>query len=312
MSPYPVVRRAFTLVELLVVIAIIGVLVALLLPAVQSAREAARRTKCANHLRQIGIAVHLFEDSNRKLPINRYGDYDDHMAFGGPYENSSSWSWLASILPYLEQANITNTGDIPNRQLNQTPIIETAVAVFFCPSDELGRIKVYNEQTRYLRPLRTGLTNYKGVQGANFCWGDWANGSSIGGDCEPWWKGDGVFYPMDWQIPKSTAAIKDGTSNTYLAGEDIWNEKRANSTGPGLGFSWAHPVEANATAALPPNAKRPDGTPYADDDWTGHNGFRSRHPAGVQFANCDASVRFVADHTPLGVYRAQATIDGGE
>lgn len=163
--------RAFTLVELLVVIAIIGVLVALLLPAVQAAREASRRAKCQNHLRQIGLAVHLFEDSHKKIPANRYGDYDAWTDFGGPFENSSSWSWLAAILPYLEQANIANTGDIPNRQLNQTAVLATSIPVFHCPSDEIGRIKTFFEKSRYLRGLQTGLTNYKGVQGANFCCG---------------------------------------------------------------------------------------------------------------------------------------------
>lgn len=307
-------RAAFTLVELLVVIAIIGVLVALMLPAVQSAREAARRTKCQNHLRQIGIAVHSFEDSFKKIPANRYGDYDGYMSFGGPYENSSSWSWLSAILPFLEQSNIVNTGDIPNKQLNQTPVLESSIAVFQCPSDEIARLKTFFEKSRYLRGLKTGLTNYKGVQGANFCWGDWANGSSTGGDCEPWWKGDGVLYPMDWQTPKGLAAIKDGTSMTMLAGEDVWNEKRATCATPcyGLGYSWGHPVEANNTAAMPPNAKRPDGTPYAEDDWTGYEGFRSKHPGGVQFVYCDGSVRFIMDSVALGIYRAQATIDGGE
>jgi prepilin-type N-terminal cleavage/methylation domain-containing protein/prepilin-type processing-associated H-X9-DG protein len=307
-------RRGFTLVELLVVIAIIGVLVALLLPAVQSAREAARRAKCQNNLRQLGLAVHLFEEGQRKLPSNRYGDYDDAAAFGGPFENSTSWSWLSAVLPYLEQSTVVNFGDIPNRPLNQTQVIDTPLPVFHCPSDELARVKVFFEQTRYLRGLKTGLTNYKGVQGANFCWGDWANGNSTGGDCEPWWKGDGAIYPMDWQSPKSWAAIKDGTSNTYLAGEDVWHETRATCSSPcyGLGYSWAHPVESSKTAALPPNAKRPDGTPYAADDWTGHNGFRSKHPGGVQFLYCDGSVHFVADSIPLGLYRAAATIDGGE
>lgn len=307
-------RFAFTLVELLVVIAIIGVLVALLLPAVQSAREASRRAKCQNNLRQLGLGVHLFEDSLKKLPINRYGDYDGVSTYGGPFEDSRSWSWLSAIMPYLELSNVVQQGDIPNRALNQTPTISTAVAVFHCPSDELGRIKVFHEQTRYLRGVTVGLTNYKGVQGANFCWGDWANGSSTGGDCEPWWKGDGVLYPMDWQSPKSWATIQDGLSTTFLAGEDIWNQTRATCSTPcyGLGFAWAHPVEANATGALPPNAVRPDGTPYAADDWTGHNGFRSRHPGGVQFVLCDGAVRFISQSIALGAYRGQCTIDGGE
>jgi prepilin-type N-terminal cleavage/methylation domain-containing protein/prepilin-type processing-associated H-X9-DG protein len=308
-------RAAFTLIELLVVIAIIGVLVALLLPAVQAAREAARRAQCANHLRQITLAVHNFEGTHKQLPMNRYGDYDDHVTWGGPYENSRSWSWLSAILPHLEQTNVYNLGNVPNRPLDASTILGTPVPTFWCPSDQISSLKVFPERTRYLRTgVPVGLTNYKGVQGANFCWGDWANGSTMGSDCEPWWKGDGIFYPMDWQKPKSLAKITDGTSNTLMVGEDIWNQTRATCSDPcyGLGFSWAHPVEANATAAIPLNARRPAATPYADNDWTGHNGFRSWHPGGGQFGLCDGSVRFVSNTIPLGIYRAAATISGHE
>jgi prepilin-type processing-associated H-X9-DG protein len=119
---------------------------------------------------------------------------------------------------------------------------------------------------------------------------------------------------MDWQKPKSLAKIKDGTSNTLMVGEDIWNQTRATCSDPcyGLGFAWAHPVEANATAAIPLNARRPFAIPYAENDWMGHNGFRSWHPGGGQFGQCDGSVRFVSNTIALGVYRAAATIRGGE
>src|SRR5215510_13523635 len=99
-------RSGFTLIELLVVIAIIAVLIGLLLPAVQKVREAAARADCANNLKQIGLAVHAYHDSHRKLPASQYGDYSDPTAFGGPYYTSRSWSFLALILPYLEQQNL--------------------------------------------------------------------------------------------------------------------------------------------------------------------------------------------------------------
>lgn len=307
--------RGFTLVELLVVIAIIGVLVALLLPAVQAAREAARRTKCANNLKQLSLSVHLFVDANRKLPPNRYGDYDGYDKWNGPYEDSRSWSWIAAVLPFLEQRNLAEQADIPNRTLiSSGPSIETSLAMLHCPSDSLPAQNGFFENSRYLRGVRVGLTNYKGVQGANFCWGDWANGPTEWDQCEPWWKGDGILYPMDWQKPRGFQAVRDGLSNTFLVGEDVFHEKRATCSDPcyGLGYAWAHPVEANATGAIPPNARRPDGTPYADDDWTGHNGFRSRHPQGLQFALCDGSVRFVGNSIALGIYRGACTIAGQE
>lgn len=308
-------RGGFTLVELLVVIAIIGILVALLLPAIQAAREAGRRAKCSNNLKQVVLAVHLFEDKFNELPKNRYGDYDAWTAFGGPYENSSSYSWLSAILPYLEQNTLYQSGDMPNVPLNTSKAIGQPVLTFHCPSDTINTLKVYPERSHYMRTgILVGLTNYKGVQGANFCWGDWANGSKTAVDCKPWFHGDGIFYPMDWQSPRTLAVIEDGTSHTFMVGEDIWNMTRATCDTPcyGLGFAWAHPVEACATGAIPPNARRPTGVEYAEDDWTGHNGFRSKHPTGLQFGNCDGSVRFVRDSIPLGLYRAHCTISSKE
>src|SRR6476661_7871066 len=96
-------RRAFTLIELLVVIAIIAVLIALLVPAVQKVREAAARTQCANNLKEIALACHSYHDVKKVFPTGQYGDYNQPAAFGGAYENSMSWSWLAFLLPYLEQ-----------------------------------------------------------------------------------------------------------------------------------------------------------------------------------------------------------------
>src|SRR5262245_22455755 len=194
MTPGPRRRTAFTLIELLVVIAIIAILIGLLVPAVQKVREAAARAQCQSHLKQLGLAVHNYHDSYKKIPTGRYGDYDAPSAFGGPFENSMSWSWLADILPYIEQGNVYRQGNIPAARLDQSPATAATIPVFLCPSDQLGGLSPYPERSHYLRTaVPVGLTNYKGVQGANYCWGPWANPGTAGNPCEPWWKGDGIF-----------------------------------------------------------------------------------------------------------------------
>jgi type II secretory pathway pseudopilin PulG len=327
---------------MLVVIAIIGVLVALLLPAVQMAREASRRAKCSNQLRQLGLAVQQFETARTRLPFNQYGGCINSdsppptIPFGGEFEDSASWSWLALLLPYLEQKNTYDQAGIPNKSIEVGANSMTtggagdlnAIAAFFCPSDVMIMTKVFGEQTLYIRNgLRVGLTNYKGVQGANYPNpilpdGKWKNPSTQSNTPDsfnPWCKGDGIFYPMDWQKKRNFSAVKDGTSNTFMIGEDVWNVNRATCLGQGvtdahgLGFAWAHSMEACGTGNFPPNLTmppQPDGTPFPDCQAWAFNGFRSRHTSGVQFAKCDASVVFVANTVDLRLYRAQCTIDG--
>ena len=314
MHTKPCERTGFTLVELLVVIAIIGILVALLLPAVQAAREAARRTQCVNNLKQLALAAHNRHDVMERLGDNQYGDYSARTAFGGPFENSSSWSWLALQLPYMEGGNIFDQGGLPTSRLNASSSTAVSVKGFLCPSDGArGNVGVFNERSHYMRTsIAVGITNYKGVQGANFQFGRWINRGVNGGSTEAWNDGDGIIYAMNWQRPKTFAHITDGSSNTFMIGEDLWDPEVPGPSRFGKGFAWCHTVETMLTCAIPPNAKQANGQPLAKNDWANRHGFKSRHPGGVQFALCDGSVRFISDTVPLGLYRALATIAGGE
>jgi type II secretory pathway pseudopilin PulG len=217
----------------LVVIAIIGVLVALLLPAVQSAREAARRMQCSNNLRQLGLAAHNFHDVELRLPYNTQyqGGWDWNYQ-----QNQRSWSCLARILPYLEQGNLkeqmqilntTNTETVGKSLGQNLNILATPIKAFFCPSDTAIQKKADNIRAN-LQGVTITLSNYKGVNGSNWCWGTFINNgpasTHVNGsiaDCDGLQRGNGVFFRLDFQKKQRLANITDGTSNTFMFGEDI-------------------------------------------------------------------------------------------
>lgn len=323
-------KRGFTLVELLVVIAIIGVLVALLLPAVQAAREAARRSQCTNNLKQIGLGVHNYESSKKELPYNRYsGNYGvPETAWGGAQVNGPglpcrAWSWLSSILPHIEQGAIYAQGDIPKTPLATSTAISAVIPAFQCPSDELAANNPINRaNTWYIKGIRTiGMTNYDGVMGAQSNVPIYANPNvDAPGNDEPWFNGNGVMAIFAWQNPLGFQHVEDGTSRTMMAGEQAFELSRANCGDDGkcygLGYSWAHSVEASATAAIPPNNAvpgRPSLDPTVDQfPYRSQFGFNSMHPGGISFVFVDGSVHYLSESIELGVYRALATIKGGE
>jgi prepilin-type N-terminal cleavage/methylation domain-containing protein/prepilin-type processing-associated H-X9-DG protein len=298
-------RPAFTLLELLVVIAIIGVLLGLLLPAVQKVRESAARMSCQSNLKQIALATHAYHDAQRVLPVNSLPG-----TFGSYGAQYPSWSWLARLLPYIEQGNIYQIANIPFATLYQSrDATATQVKLFLCPSDPTSaagpRSDAADLGVFYEPYILAGQTNYKGVSGANWAWGDprWRN-PGTNGSWDGLNRGDGLFYRYDWTQPKTLLAITDGTSNTFMIGEDVPSKNHW--------CSWPYANNAVGTCAIPPNARNADGSPVDWWKWEYAYGFRSSHPGGLQFAYADGSVHFVPNSIDLSLYRALATIQGGE
>jgi prepilin-type N-terminal cleavage/methylation domain-containing protein/prepilin-type processing-associated H-X9-DG protein len=314
-------RPAFTLIELLVVIAIIAVLIGLLLPAVQKVREAANRAQCSSNLKQLALGCHSYHDVFISLP--RDGDpVTVKTGVGWGDTSAPRWSWIARMLPYIEQQNLYAEAGIPTSKLseskNSLAAIATPLKIVYCPSDLSPRQRT---TTANLAPFPVGVTNYHGVSGAN--WG--ADGYPIEGNFSTPYrnigtngsyngleKGDGLFWRSDIRYGElKITSITDGTSNTFMIGEDVPELNAHNA--------WSYCNGAVGTCAIPPNTAViiPTGSPpsLGPDgalDWPERYSFRSRHPGGLQFAYADGSVHFISDSIPLQTYRALATIKRGE
>jgi prepilin-type N-terminal cleavage/methylation domain-containing protein/prepilin-type processing-associated H-X9-DG protein len=300
-------RPAFTLVELLVVIAIIGVLVALLLPAIQAARESARRMACGNNLRQIGIALQNYHDVTNCLPVAR-----------NPFPLVQSA--LSRILPFVEQGSLHQLVDYTQpltAPSNQTAL-ESSVKLFICPSDgQKGRVP----------GTATGGTNYVVNNGSG----------TVGFGLIA--SGDGLFT----QTNIAFRQITDGLSNTAAACESTLGTGRAATGSEPLdarrdilevsGGNDPTPADCQAAAGAwvgQRGAKWLDGHYgnslynhyYAPNQstWDCGNGShnkglwsaRSWHPAGVNLLLADGSVRFVGNQVAIVNWRAISTRDGGE
>jgi len=305
-------RSAFTLVELLVVIAIIGVLIALLLPAVQQAREAARRAQCVNNLKNIGLAIHNYHDTHVSLPSLGLK--------GASGWNADTISWVGRILPFVEQSALYDTLDFTKR-VNDNNHIEyrtTEMDVFSCPSDNM--VLGQSDNTRWTHQRASyavcvGNTNYAQHDAANWD-GIWT------------YKNGGSAFTVDRFHGLNT--IIDGTSNTVMLSEVPVNQQ---ATGyHGLYGVTIYTTGAGFTGYLTPNTR---GTinggrycwqkedflgrevlckPGADDTRWDQATYAamSLHPGGVNVANFDCSVQFVPETIHIDVWRARTSTQGGE
>jgi prepilin-type N-terminal cleavage/methylation domain-containing protein len=319
-------RNAFTLIELLVVIAIIGILIALLLPAVQAAREAARRTQCINNLKQVGLALHNYLSTHNTFPP---------VVVLPRGRTSQPWSGLARLLPHLEQSNLYNAINWDRDfEFTMSPTVAiTRVAMFMCPSE-------INDRPR---PTPT-LTYYPN----NYCFNE---GTWFVYDPASDLAGDGAFAPNRSFSP---AAIIDGLSNTIAMSEvkayqtNYWDTLNPGTVGVapprtpaelltyvgGTFDSNGHTEwvegdvhEVGFTTAMAPNARvwtMVNGQQVDIDLTSMRDGesitlptyaavtARSFHPGGVSALLLDGSVRFLKDSVSLIVYRSIGTRAGGE
>jgi prepilin-type N-terminal cleavage/methylation domain-containing protein len=290
-------RRAFTLVELLVVIAIIGILIALLLPAVQASREAARRTSCTNNLKQIGLAMHMYHDNHNELPPGWIA-FDPRT--GGPHwYGLPGWGWAARILPFIEQAPLYKSLvhlDLPITDPANDEARIFSLAIYRCPTDAGGRTFVLPDGGPYLgsgsySPVELATGSYMGVFGT-FHFHDVCDpASSHYNGC----LGDGAFF-LNSRV--AFRDMLDGLSQTLVAGER--SSRWAPSTWLGVVTGGKHaPARICGIALFPPNSEQ-------DEEHYSHN-FSSFHPQGTNFVAADGSVKLIAETIDEKTYHALCT-----
>jgi prepilin-type N-terminal cleavage/methylation domain-containing protein/prepilin-type processing-associated H-X9-DG protein len=296
-------RRGFTLIELLVVIAIIAILIALLLPAVQQAREAARRSTCKNHLKQIGLALHNYHDIYNTFPA-------------GSFSTAPRLSWHVSILPQIDQTPLYNLVDFNLNSYSNaayTAVFQTTkIPVWNCPSGtrEMGHTADTTLQTTHYY----GILGPKVAPGGPFSY-NCTGVSDTAGECAVPTTAAHGGYSRHGILGRNTKngfrSITDGSSNTFLVGEI--SNTRTTSGQDMIGYRrWWRGFEGTASASAknvvyPINSKTYNGSNDFNDI-----GFGSNHSGGTHFLMADGAARFVSENVDMVVYQSTASMDGGE
>jgi len=293
-------RRGFSLIEMLVVIAIVTVLGALLLPAVQAAREAARRVGCLNNLKQIGLGLMSYHEAIGTLPMG-------YAATANPnaYATSPGWSWAAMILRQIEQEALFDSAnfEIPVERAANLTTRRTALGVYNCPSDrDFGLFTVDRDSRLPLEVFHT--TSYAACFGAGLEIDEFPD------------RGDGLFRR---NLVVRHAEVRDGTSATIAVGERGACLVKTPWVGaPDGGIS---EFSDDAPAGIPDYSSIGHGgelvVAHAGDvgfntEGTAPDDFYSPHPNGGHFLFADGSARFIRSTIALDVYRALCTRAGGE
>jgi prepilin-type N-terminal cleavage/methylation domain-containing protein len=317
-------RQGFTLIELLVVIAIIGILIALLLPAVQAAREAARRTQCTNQIKQLALAMRVHESARRALPLGGRSN-SSPIAYPCPGNWNCDFTWQPYIGPYIEETAWYEGFDFKVCLLHANNFVSrtTKISTFICPSSAgFGHVQFDHPQANQWARLRT---NYV------VNWGNTGFGQLDIGTQEPF-----GGAPFTFVRGVKLKEITDGTSNTLCVSETLTPVESTDYSGP-IGETSLNEGGQTFDAWLTPNSSAPDiafrfcpklgdGGTNCQVDIAGaanlpnphgggnrqHYAARSAHPGGVVAALCDGSVEFYTDLIDLRIWRALSTARGGE
>ncbi len=322
------IKRGFTLIELLVVIAIIAILIALLLPAVQQAREAARRTQCKNHLKQLGLAMHNYHDVHNQFAANGMSGW------GAQFYKGSN---LTMMLPYIEQAGLYSSINFsspgadwwcsPNSSLGVTPAqglaqvwMQAKISILRCPSAQTpptigeGWGGDWNQSTSNYAPSMgaqrmdagNGCTQYGpgSVEQLGNNNGYFNDGASGHGNSSDPGQISGPFSRLGFAA--KFGQIPDGTSNTIMMGETLPEHECSDHgwygafTTNNLWFATTAPVNFRTCSNRP---NRYPGLCGQDNSWSTSRGFRSDHIGGAQFVLCDGAVKFISENIDYGTYQ---------